>query len=530
MTTGDREIFRKAMDPNDGVGVNWFLSYYFGGREFRPWQWWLFHAQQSQHTVVGGTGSGKTVGAALAYATWAAMTPGFSFMNLAPTGWQSKLSYDAIIREASDRPFERFIYKAIERPYPMIVLKSDYIGQSELHFMSAADSAERIQGWEGDAMNLDEAGVLLDGMWLMIMMITRLRGNVPTPQGIFRNRLRRLSCITANYEFAPAWLWERMDRGLVEPDHFLSMQVKSSDNLSDEDIELYKLIIPEDQHEQMLEGKKPEGAGEHFTGDQVGACEDWDMNRHIQFHLLEKATPTPGWKYEENSSVGCVHFESPPEGRNYLLVGDPGTGNPPHRNAPCIIVWDYTDFPDKPCVLKFFKWVYGHGSYDPFKAAYLYTWEVYRPLEAIVDSTGTQKLWDEQILLNLGLWTTGMDFSGQKAGMLIAGQQQVQRQLFKWPYIQGLRSQLVRYSLREDTAGNNKLPQDITAVILMTAWHLRDALWRKYGQEQEARIEEPAVLVPARALRERILTDRISKQAAKQLVVHGDNFDYWSYK
>lgn len=486
LTSGDRSIFEKAQDPSDGVGATWFTSYYFG-RELRPWQWNFAHASQRQITVVGGTGSGKTVGAGLAYATWAAMTPMFSFMNLAPTSWQSKLMYNAILRESYNKPFERFITKAIERPYPVITLKSDYIGMSELHFMSAADDAERIQGWEGDAMNLDEAGVILEGQWLMTMMVTRMRGSVPTPQGAYRNRLRRLSVVTANYDFAPPWLWERMDRMFKDPTNFLSMQIKSSDNLSKEDIDAIKLVIPEDQHDVMLEGKKPEGAGEHFTVEAVGACEDRAMLQQAQYHLLEKEFPTPGWKVEELMGIGCVHFEMPSEsqdGRRYLLVGDPGQGDPPHRNSPVIIVWDITDFPDKPASLRFFKWIFGRGSYDPFKIAYRYAWDTYRPVDAIVDSTGTQSLWNEQIFLNMGLWVDGMDFSGNKHGMLIAGIQQVQRRLFRFPFIQGIRSQLVRYNITEDTT-SSKLPQDITAVILMTAFHLRRYLWEDVEEKNE---------------------------------------------
>ena len=51
LTAGDYEIFKRAADPMDGVGANWFLSYYFGNREFRPWQWHLHHAPQRQITV-----------------------------------------------------------------------------------------------------------------------------------------------------------------------------------------------------------------------------------------------------------------------------------------------------------------------------------------------------------------------------------------------------------------------------------------------------------------------------------------------
>ncbi len=498
LTAGDERIFRLASDPNNKVGVNYFTSYYFGGRELRPWQWAVHHAAQSQITVVGGVGSGKTVGAGMSYASWAAMTPNFKYMNLAPTSWQSRLQYEAILREAQGKPFEDFIYKAIERPYPLIVLKNSYIGESTLEFMSAADSAERIQGWEGDAMNLDEAGILHDALWLMIMMVTRTRGNVPiagTRQ--FRDRLKRMTVITANYEFAPAWLWERMDMMFKKPSHFLSMQVKSSDNLSQEDIENYKLIIPEDKLAQMLEGQKPEGVAVHFTPDQVKACEDWELNRMAQEELLEKATPNTNWKVIEKQGAGCVKFEMPSSARSgvpYVLIGDPGTANPPHRNAGCVTVWDVAGFPNKPATLRYFDWVYGNGSYDPFKYSYHYAYQKYRPEISIIDDTGPQKLWSEQILFNLGIYSTGFDFSGQKMGMLTAAELLIQRGMVRYPFIQGIRSQLVSYDIAEDKL-NSKLPQDIVVNIFMLAFYLRKYLFMDVAEKQKPTqpIIEPSV-------------------------------------
>src|SRR5512143_3190570 len=99
-------------------------------------------------------------------------------------------------------------------------------------FLSAADDAERLQGISLDSANLDEAGVLIDGTWLLTMLISRLRGTVNLKNGRVRARQRRLSVITANYDFAPPWLWERMDRMFENPQYFLSMIVKSVDNLS----------------------------------------------------------------------------------------------------------------------------------------------------------------------------------------------------------------------------------------------------------------------------------------------------------
>ena len=518
LTPGDRALFAKAADPSDGIGANWFTSYYFGGRELRHWQFAFHHAAQSQLSVIGGVGSGKTVGAGLSYAEWAATTPMFKFMNLAPTGWQSKLMYEAVLRESYGHPFERFIFKTIERPYPTIILKSDYIGESRLEFMSAADNAERIQGWEGDAMNLDEAGVLMDGDWLLIMMVTRMRGTVPTPQGKFRKRLRRMSVVTANYDFAPPWLWARMDKMYTMPEHFLSMQVKSSDNLSAEDIESMKLVVPEDKIAEMLEGKKPEGAGVHFTMQDIKKCEDWSINRLAQEAILERDTPLPGWKVEEKSSIGCVHFEMPPDnGRIYLQVGDPGSGNPPHRNAGVVWVLDITGFPKEPARLVYFDWTYGHGSYTNWKTSYHYAWETYQPLQSVVDNTGVQKLWDEQILLDLGIFATGVDFTGLKKAMLVAAQQLVQRGLIVWPYIMGIRSQLVGYDLQLDVE-SKRLPQDIVATLLMSAWSLRQYLHESYSVKQnEIDRREPAILASAKSVRSRIMVARNMQDVCSQL-------------
>jgi hypothetical protein len=283
------------------------------------------------------------------------------------------------------------------------------------------------------------------------------------------------------------------------------MIVKSEDNLSAEDISDFKLVIPKDQWETVLEGKKPEGSGEHFHVSSVSACEDWSLNRHAQYHLLEKETPTPDWAYEESSGAGCTHWEMPGEarkGRQYLLIGDPGSDNPPRRNAGVVWVLDITDFPKRKATLVYFKWVYGYGTYDNFLTAYKYAYHKYRPTDALIDSTGTQKLWNEQVLLDRGIIAAGMNFSGDKKGMLVAAMRLVERQLIRWPYIQGIRSQLLTYKLAED----NKLPQDIVAVLMMAAYHLRMYQWEDYAEEHQP--ETPVVVAPAHSIRDMILTPR----------------------
>jgi hypothetical protein len=145
------------------------------------------------------------------------------------------------------------------------------------------------------------------------------------------------------------------------------------------------------------------------------------------------------------------------------------------------------------------KWVYGYGTYDNFLTAYKYAYHKYRPTDALIDSTGTQKLWNEQVLLDRGIIAAGMNFSGDKKGMLVAAMRLVERQLIRWPYIQGIRGQLLTYKLAED----NKLPQDLVAVLMMAAYHLRMYQWEEYAEEQEPDV--PVVATPAHDARQVVL-------------------------
>ncbi len=188
--------------------------------------------------------------------------------------------------------------------------------------------------------------------------------------------------------------------------------------------------------------------------------------------------------------------------RPSLQIGGPSSDNPPRRNAGVIWVLDITDFPKKKATLVYFKWVYGYGTYDNFLTAYEYAYRKYRPLDALIDSTGTQKLWNEQVLLDRGIMATGMNFSGDKKGMLVAAMRLVERQLIRWPYIQGIRSQLLTYKLAED----NKLPQDIVATLMMAAQFLKVYQWEEYVEENTP--EQPVVAAPAREARQVVLTPR----------------------
>src|SRR5574342_966952 len=95
-----------------------------------------------------------------------------------------------------------------------------------------------------------------------------------------------------------------------------------------------------------------------------------------------------------------------------------------------------------------------------------------------------------------------MNFSGDKKGMLVAAMRLIERQLIRWPYIQGIRGQLLTYKLAED----NQLPQAIVAVLMMAAYFLRMYQWEEYTEEHQP--ETPIMMAPARDARQTVLTPR----------------------
>ena len=478
----DIKALRMSADPSQG-GVDWGLRFYFD-RTFTKWQHFWHHAPHPDSTIMAGTGSGKTFATALSSAIFSVSMPRFVFLNLAPTHMQAKLAFDILMREAADKPFERFIDKVVEKPFPKIIFKSNYIGESVWMALSAHSDAKAIQGIEADWINIDEAGQILDPYQLMGMVATRLRGNVSLGKlKKTRPRLNKLSMVTASYLEAPPWLWERMDMGTRDPG-FLSMTISSREagTLSEKALSLYEKRVPKEHQSALLGAERPEGQGEHFSLQTVTACENTDMNRWMQHHTYEKPNPTPDWHYQEQLGAGCIKWQMAPErGRDYIMAGDPGQGNPPTRNAGVIIVLDVTEYPKKPATLRYFDWINGNGSYEPFKASYKYAYDLYRPIAALVDSTSTQSLWAEQVLIGLNINAIGMDFSGKKNAMLVTAMNMFQRRQIQIPYIQGFRSQLVTYSIADDT----KLSQDIVATLLMLAFYMRHSAWEDFTEHSD---------------------------------------------
>lgn len=453
------------------------------------WQKTVCLAAQKDITIVGGFGTGKTVGIGMAACYWSVMLTDFKFLNAAPKQWQAKQMYDLILLTARNTRFEDLIWEKPRRPYPKIVIRfriGKVLYESSLEFMSADKDAQGILSWEGDWLNIEEAGLMDNLEETIINTGSRLRGQV---RG--RTRLGRFSMISNSWD--NYYLWYYFDQADTDPKNFLSIAVSTrhNKNVTEEQFQRMLMRIPKEERQRFLDATRPEGRGHYFDKDSVYQCESDLLSEIVE---AEVANETPGYTLEKLHGVGVYYYLAPPKtGALHLLLGDPGVENVPRRNSPCCMVWEVTDFPKNPAVLVGFWWGSGGGKIGPWLDMMFKLADIYRPFRIYIDSTSTQKNmnfiineyvfkkkfdlepeqgdWGFDSPLGIVKGFGGMDFSGSgKNTYLQALRLYIEAGLFTWPKtIIGIRSQLTNYDVEND----RKIPQDIVATMAMSAHAMR---------------------------------------------------------
>lgn len=497
LTPSEIEILRVSdKDPDQ------FTDYFFRPRgedrgwrfdeNFTPegaWQKTVHVAEQRDITVIGGFGTGKTVGIGMSATVWASVTRDFKFLNVAPKAWQAKLMYDAVLTNARNTRFEELIWEKPRKPHPKIVIRykiGKVIYESSLEFMSADKDATGILSWEGDWLHIDEAGLLDNLEEVIINAGSRLRGAV---RG--RSRLGRFSMASNSWD--NFYLWYYYDQAAGDPENFLSIVVSSRHNKNITPQQLARMLarIPIDERQRYIEGMRPEGKGWYFSKEKIYECEDSMAGAIIE---AQAAKEIHGFAYEKLYGAGVISFKIPPRAnRLYMLFGDPGTGAAPQRNAPVLMVWDVTGFPQRPATLMAFWWGNGGGRISPWVEKMFDFIREYHPIYAGVDATGPQK--NMNYLINEHLFKErfrhegidgepgylspfgivrgigSLDFSGaMKHTYLQASRLLIEAGLLSWPKaVVGIRSQLSNY----DPENDKRIAQDIVATIGMSAHAIR---------------------------------------------------------
>jgi hypothetical protein len=506
LTEDEKEIITLGRENPNIFTDYWFRPYgeekgFLFDENFDPegaWQLKAHNAAQSDIIVVGGFFSGKTLGIGVSMFVWGCQTyPDFRFLGVANTLKQSRYMYDKIIALARNTPAERLIFSAPLTPWPRIEIKfwwDDTLVESYLEWGSLDNktASEAISGFEGDIICIDEAFQIPNLEDMLTILGTRVRGSF---RG--RERVGRFIMLTNSWENPYGWyLW---DLASSDPMDHLSILVasKHNHNVTPDQLRRAAARIPEDERDRFLEGIRPQGKGIYFSNDSIYACEDALIGQLAEDFVRSQV---PGWNVIYQHGAGIVYYTQPPEkGHKYLMFGDPGTKGAPNRDAPVWIVWDVTNFPNEPANLVAFWWGNGKGQIIAFIGTMVRFILMYRPYMAGMDSTGTQKnaamainlhlrggrIKNPQILAWLGkdidttkgikipkdIQLIGMDFSvGKKGQMLFSGKMMLDAHRFRWPKsIAGIRSQLSMYDPLDDKPSKPKFPQDIVAVICMSA-------------------------------------------------------------
>jgi len=466
LTEADEQLLVASLRENGGfsLGAEWYLY----GTKPLPKQWAFHHAPAANVTWLGGIACGKTRGVATSYFIDCLSIPYFQALNTSVTSVQAELAFEMAVEwiESNER-LEHLIDNVSLRPYPKI----DFKNYSSWIFRTAGKDARFIRGQEFDRINYDEAGLDYDGISLKTLR-GRLRG-IRLDGSI---RMARLDVTTSPTD-AP-WLRERFYKGdtthhSADIEHYNSIRSTIYENtyLTQEQIGLMESDYTDEMIDVELLGMFPDYGMTTFPRKHITACTEQSLNDLMtEATRPESGNAKPGWRIEVHPRHGITRFEMPPEQDGlYLLAGDPGTGDPPKRNAACNIV---IRVDRKPWDVVYFDWVYGRGAYNPFLTSFKYAIDKYAPVYKGIDTTGTQKAIDELAFENEGIIVDGINFASDKQALINALSIAVSNHWFKWPLIKGLQFQMHHYRREMDTK-NNKQPQDIVMTLGIAAYLAR---------------------------------------------------------
>jgi hypothetical protein len=498
MTEAELEILAASVEhPNiffdywfrkPGREHGWQLDYNF--EDAGKWQEEFCMASQSFIVCIAGISTGKTLGAIMSAAYFATLSQYFKFMNVAPTARQSVFMYQALLEQAEGTPFWDLISSYPKRPWPQISIEymvgnRKHSSLLEMTSLGESGDASHIFSYRGDWINIEEAGQVQGLGEVVSNLVTRLTGS--TAEG--RPYLGRLSIISNPWENVELWQLYDMAAADEEDGLIFNIDTRANKNTTEKQVKFALKWIPQDLHAKFMTGDRPLGKGTYFPAMIVDSCCNSALTDTVRNGVKEKI---PGYEFEELPHMGMFFFKTPKrDGRIYFILGDPGTGTAPSRNAPTLGVFDVTDAP-KLTTLVAFWWGNGGGSIMPMVTRIMEWTDYYKPIMVAVDNTGPQKSTAELLTEDYirgqkkSIETIyGLDFSGgKKYSYLVALRLLMESHSLIWPSAcSGIKSQLVTYDPVLDKTRSGKLAQDIVAMLAMAAFSIR--VYYNFNQEED---------------------------------------------
>lgn len=445
-----------------------------------PWMREILSPKITRGAAVTGRGSGKTGGVAIRGLTYCALFPGFQFLNVAVTQYQADLMLGEIEKWVLNSGFKRFIKPTrgtnplwTMKPYPIITVEV-YPGQpSTFSCQTIGIEGKTLIGVECDYISVDEAQLLQAISEVQPILATSLRGTRIT--GV--PRWTKMTWIS-NPGHNPEWLTlledykDRMDKG---DENVLVLEELRTDlniYITRRQIKEQENSLTEREQDRWMSGITTQLYSDSpFSEESINICRS---------DILTEETEKIGTFHD---SFGLVEYELPYDSTHvYVVAGDVGKSLLTSMNAqniPVIMVFDITDFMERPSRLAAFYWMDGKNTYETFQDKFIYASMKYRA-RSYYDATNIQTAFEDVGGFKDLPATQPVFFSGEasrKKWAVATASLMMQNGMFEWPYIKGLWHQCRVYN-----PTSRKVPDDIVATILvfMFAIGQEGTLWNKF--------------------------------------------------
>jgi hypothetical protein len=435
-----------------------------------PYQKMLHNDRHPIRTIIGGMGSAKTYGQAISLLIHAATLDGFRAFALGPRTKQAQEIHKIALQIVRGTLYEeRFLLRSPVSPNATLYIGHELIGENTIECYPIENNVVDMRTLTADMAIVDQAEKLDDLQEVILSIGSRFRGRVI---GSGRERIGTLTFIANSEENTQ--LWEIYDKAEEDPDGYLSYSPSTYDNpfLTDKDIWRYELQFGQDEEQKRVHflGQRPIGNGSVFSRETLMNMQSPALD---QAHEIALAKEIEGAVQLQTRGVGVYEWALPyAEGRQYLVISDPGTQNPPERDSPVIFVWDITDFPTHPATLTAFLWVYGKRNIDNWAVRYAETVHKYRAYTSNgFDATGFQAGYDQWIHILEKLSVEKINLGGNRKALCInAARMLTAKRLVQMPVaVRAVYEQLARYELPEPP----RLRQDITMAFVMSCWWMQ---------------------------------------------------------
>lgn len=383
--------------------INDFIKRWFD-RELFGYQLYIYYQCQPHGLVVGGRGSAKTEGVALAAASWITLHPGQPWAHFAFTGTQAMEVYEILGNLGRDW-IETFVHRRTRSPHGLIKLKAwhehDYGNYLVIRPLGQAAEATTTRSLrvrrtsidectrdianesvlavaEASARGLNDVAIALlppdvreeiESAKLIMDEYDkrRRRGTLSEEQEAHLHELEDLfwkygvSCHLTSFRTGNrgphVWVDEWLLKAETNSQQYWGAKVSYLINPHLDAITRAKLESTYTDPEQIrveLYAEKPTGMGQWFLHRTISECVSAELSLRLQEALRNNE---PGWELAYYGPY-VIRYARPARQKQrgvYVLGADPGTGVVPRRDSWAIMVW-WLDYDENKLYLDAFAW------------------------------------------------------------------------------------------------------------------------------------------------------------------------------